>query len=102
MCEEGFGSSASSPSFCPKTSDKRCLAMMLMRASGLFAKTALLMVNITKTEIVVNTSRTMLTAAISVMLTMSPTTALTRDALKMTLMRLNNGRLVQVDKDEEE
>ena len=55
---------------------------------------ALVMVNITKTEIVVNTSRTMLTAAISVMLTMSPTKALTRDA--------NNGRLVDVDKDEEE
>ena len=50
-----------------------------------FAKTVLVMVNITKTEIVVNTSRTMLTAAISVMLTMSTTKALTRDALKMTL-----------------
>ena len=76
--------------------------MMLMRASGLFAKTALLMVNITKTEIVVNTSRTMLTAAISVMLTMSPTKALTRDALKMTSMLANNGKLVDVDKGEEE
>ena len=63
---------------------------------------ALVMVNITKTEIVVNTSRTMLTAAISVMLTMSPTTALTRDVLKMTLMQANNGRLADVDKDEEE
>ena len=46
---------------------------------------ALVMVNITKTEIVVNTSRTMMTVSVSVMLTISPTTALTRDALKMTL-----------------
>ena len=76
--------------------------MMLMQASGLFAKTALVMVNIIKTEIVVNTLRTMMTAVVSVMLIMSLTTALTRDALQMTLMRSNNGRLVDVYKDEEE
>ena len=64
---------------------------------------ALVMVNITKTEIVVNTLRTMLTAVVSVMLTMSPTTVLTKDALKMTLMRANNNsRLVDVDVDKNE
>ena len=64
---------------------------------------ALVMVNITKTEIVVNTLRTMLTAVVSVMLTMSPTTVLTKDARKMTVMRANNNsRLVDVDRDEEE
>ena len=76
------------------------LMMFLPKQSTTMA--ALVMVDITKTEIVVNTLRTMLTAVVSVMLTMSPTTVLTKDALKMTLMRANNGRLVDVDKDEEE
>ena len=76
------------------------LMMFLPKQSTTMA--ALVMVDITKTEIVVNTLRTMLTAVVSVMLIMSPTTVLIRDALKMTLMRANNGRLVDVDKDEEE